>query len=56
MSVGMKHQHGAMSADDFWKKSFVYLKTVALLCVIMGVEDNDEEEESDLSLRRRCPR
>ena len=40
----------------FWKKSFVfYLNAVALVGVVTGEEEN-EEEDSDLSLRRRCLR
>ena len=37
---------GPCQPARFWKKSFVYLKAVALLCVITG-ENENEEEESD---------
>ena len=56
-SVCIKRRHGAMSAGEGVEEDcFVYyLKAVALLCVVTGEEEN-EEEESDLSLRRRCLR
>ena len=47
---------GPCQQTRFWKKSFVYyLKAVALLCVVTGEEEN-EKEERDLSLQRRCLR
>ena len=45
-SVCIKRQHGAMSAGEFLEEELC-LKAVALLCVVTG-EDENEQEESDL--------
>ena len=56
-SVCIKRRHGAMSAGEVLEDcSVCYVKAVALIGLRGCGRGENEEEEGDLSLRRRCLR